>query len=936
MRVSSLHLENQTLGGTLGPSLGNLTFLRILKLKKVDLYGKIPKQIGRLKRLQVLVLRFNHLQGEIPIELTNCTNIEVIDFALNQLITGRIPTWFGSMMQLTTLILKSNNLVGTIPSTLGNVSSLQTLDFTENHLEGSIPYSLGRLSGLTLLGLSVNNCSGEIPRSLYNLSNIQIFDLASNMLFGSLQTNLHLAFPNLEELYVGGNQISGTFPSSVSNLTELKRLDISYNTFNAPIPLTLGRLNKLELFNIGANNFGSGGAHDLDFLSSLTNCTQLSNIFVFGNNFGGVLPSFIGNFSTNLRFLHMENNQIYGVIPETIGQLIGLNFLQIADNLFEGTIPDSIGKLKNLGILGLESNEFSGNIPIVIGNLTVLSELDLYGNKLEGSIPITIRNCTKLQLLNFATNKLSGDIPDQTFGYLDGLIFLELANNSLSGPIPSEFGNLKQLSHLYLGLNKLSGEIPKELASCLTLTELWLGENFFHGAIPLFLGSSLRSLEILDLAENNFSSIIPSELENLTFLNTLDLSFNNLYGEVPTRGVFSKVSAISLTGNKNLCGGIPQLKLPPCLKVPAKKHKRSLKKKLILISVIGGFVISVIAFIIVHFLTRKSKSLPSSPSLRNGKLRVTYGELHESTNGFSSSNLVGTGSFGSVYKGSLPSFERPIVVKVLNLETRGAAKSFMAECNALGKMKHRNLVKILTCCSSVDYNGEDFKAIVFEFMPKGSLEKILHDNEGSGIHNLSLAQRLDIALDLAHALDYLHNDTEQAVVHCDVKSSNVLLDDDVVAHLGDFGLARLILGATEHSSKDQVISSTIKGTIGYIPTEYGTGVPVSPQGDIYSFGILLLEMLTGKRPTNNMFSESQSLHEFCKMKIPEGILEIVDSQLLLPFAEVETGIVENKIKKCLVMFGAIGVACSEEVPSHRMLIKDVIDKFLEIKQKLPC
>jgi serine/threonine protein kinase len=132
-------------------------------------------------------------------------------------------------------------------------------------------------------------------------------------------------------------------------------------------------------------------------------------------------------------------------------------------------------------------------------------------------------------------------------------------------------------------------------------------------------------------------------------------------------------------------------------------------------------------------------------------------------------------------------------------------------------MKHRNLVKILTCCSSIDYNGEDFKAIVFEFMPNGSLEKLLHDNEVSENDILSLPQRIDIALDVAHALDYLHNDTEQAVVHCDIKPSNVLLDDDLVAHLGDFGLARLIHGATGHSYNDQVISSTIKGTIGYVP-----------------------------------------------------------------------------------------------------------------------
>ncbi|KEH38493.1 LRR receptor-like kinase family protein [Medicago truncatula] len=665
MRVTALHLENQTFGGTLGSSLGNLTFLQKLSLSNVNLHGEIPTQVGLLKRLRVLLFGNNNLQGEIPIELTNCTNIKVIDLPFNKLI-GRVPAYFGSMMQLTWLSLGHNNLVGTIPSSLGNLSSLEKLSFRQNHLEGSIPYSLGRLSVLTWLSLA---------------------------------------------------------------------------------------------------------------------------------------------------------------------------------------IPDSIGKLKNLGSLALDDNKFI------------------------------------------------------------------------------EFGNLKQLSQLDLSLNKLSGEIPKDLASCIALTELWLGGNFFHGAIPLFFGSSLRSLEKLNLSENNFSGIIPSELENLTYLNSLDLSFNNLYGEFPKGGVFSNVSAILLTGNKNLCGGISPLKLPPCFKVPSKKHKNPFKRKLIIGSVVGGVLISFAVLIILYFLARKSKRLPTLPSSKNGNFRVTYGEIHEATNGFSSSNLVGTGSFASVYKGSLLYFERPIVVKVLNLQARGATKSFTAECKALGKMKHRNLVKILTCCSSVDYKGDEFKAIVFEFMPKGSLEKLLHDNEESGIHNLSLTQRVDIALDVAHALDYLHNGTENVVVHCDVKPNNVLLDDDMVAHLGDFGLARLIHGATAYSSVDQVNSSTIKGTIGYVPPEYGAGGQVSPHGDIYSYGILLLEMLTGKRPTNSMSSIRN---------VPDGIFEIVDSHLLLPFAEDETGIVENKIRNCLVMFAIIGVACSEEFPSYRMPIKDVIAKLNEIKSMFPC
>ncbi|MED6197972.1 hypothetical protein PIB30_061811 [Stylosanthes scabra] len=885
-RVSALQLQSQDWSGTLASSLGNLTFLRVINLTSIKLHGEIPREVGHLKRLQILDLMHNNLHGQIPMEMTNCSSLEVIILHQNN-ITGKVPSWFGSMMQLTRLMLGVNGLVGSIPASLGNVSSLEKLSLADNHLEGTIPPALGRMLSLKLLYLGVNNLSGQVPPSLYNLSNIQDLSLTENQLVGALLLNIPTSFPNLEVFQCGINRFTGTFPSSISNLSELETFDIAGNDFHGPISPTLGSLPKLKYFDVSFNRFGSGSAHDLDFLSSLENCTQLQQLIIQQNYFGGVLTDLIGNLSTNLVWLTMGSNQISGRIPEGIGKLINLEALGMERNSFEGTIPYSIGKLTNLVEMALEENKLFGNIPLVIGNLTMLSELDLSLNKFEGCIPFTLGNCTKMERFYAHDNNLSGNIPIQTFGYQQGLIELYLYSNSFTGSIPSDLGNLNHLSILHLQENKLIGEIPIGLSACSALTELLLERNSFNGSIPSFLGS-LLSLEILDLSNNNFSSTIPHELVNLTFLNTLNLSFNNLSGEVPVIGVFKNITAISLTGNKHLCSGIPQLHLSPCPALPLqKKSRRSIRRR---------------------------------------------------------ANLFC--SFGSVYRGTLVHFERPVAVKVLNLQTRGGSKSFMVECKALGRIKHRNLLSIMTCCSSVDFKGDDFKAIVFEFMSNKSLEILLHstieDSESTNL-SFSLVQRINIALDIAFALDYLHNDLEEAVVHCDIKPSNVLLDDDMVAHLGDFGLARLIHGTASHSGSNQACSSSaIKGTIGYIPPEYGGGGTVSREGDMYSYRILLLEMLTAKRPTDTMFGEGLNLRSFCNMATPERIIEIVDSRLLIPIDEQDQGRrvitrqqnMEDTIRECLVLFARIGIACSEESPSQRMGIKDAIMELHAIKHKL--
>ncbi|KAB1216913.1 hypothetical protein CJ030_MR4G016074 [Morella rubra] len=954
-RVAALYLQNHNLYGTVSPYIGNLTFLRFINLRNNSFYGEIPQEVGRLLRLQHLNISNNMLGGEIPVNLTSCSKLSSLNLNLNKLI-GNIPAELGSLTELVLLAVGRNKLTGRIPSSLSNLTSILILQAEENYLVGNIPGDIGLLQSLIAFTAFSNNLSGMVPSSFFNISSLSSVSLGYNQFSGTLPKNIGLTLPNLQEWVIRSNEFSGEIPVSFSNASLLERLDIGENNFVGPVPTNLGNLLDLHFLRLAQNSLG----RDLDFVTSLTNCSKLRVLDFTNNEFGGVLPTSISNFSTQLIHLYFGDNQISGAIPAALESLTNIIGLGMGRNLFTGVIPSSIGKLQKMQILSFAENQLTGQIPDSIGNLTQLAALFLNQNNLEGSIPPTIGECQHFQLLDISKNNLGGIIPRQVFGLSSLSLFLNLSHNSLSGKLPDEVGNLKSISSLDVSENNLSGEIPGLIGSCLSIEYLYVQGNSFDGSIPSSM-ASLRGLQHLDVSRNNFSGLIPEGLEKLPFLKNLNLSFNNIEGEVPTEGVFRNPEMISVTGNNKLCGGVSQLRLPKCHIKEMKSRKFQLAFK-IASSVACAALFLLFSSCIVLYWRKKSRKKPSSMASRKDQLlpTISYKMLHQATNGFSPRNLIGAGSFGSVYKGALDHEERAIAVKVLNLHKKGASKSFLAECSALRNIRHRNMVKILTCCSSLNHQGNDFKAIVFEFMANGSLDMWLHPviHTENQSNTLSLHQRLNIVVDVASALDYLHNYCEQHIIHCDLKPSNVLLDNEMIAHVSDFGLAR-ILSTVDNQKHSSTIG--LNGTIGYAAPEYSMGCEASTKGDVYSFGILVLEMFTGRRPTDEIFKDGLDLHKFAEMALPERLFQVVDPKLLQGEAEEsdrattataatdeeDNGIVaaegtntaENLIRQinadaqqCLLSVLNMGIVCSSQSPKERMSMEKVTKELHSIKE----
>ncbi|KAM3306686.1 hypothetical protein P3S67_013556 [Capsicum chacoense] len=862
-KVKSLNLSNMALTGRIPREFGNLTFLVSLDLESNNFQGNLPQEMARLHRLKFLDLSFNKFRGEVPSwfgEIGRLSYLEILDLGTNHFTSTFHRMNTSTIVSYSFRILLYYTLtVGIIPQEIGNLVNLAELAMEDNHITGSAPISIFNISSLQILSLAQNNLSGLLPREIGNFTKMQHLQTSGNKLIGEIPKEISNLI-ELEELTLVFNTFSGSLSKEIFNISRLKIIDLSFNNLSGSLPPNIGSIlanierlllgGLTNLVDLERNNLINDSS--LSFLTSLTNCRNLTLLSLYLNPLNGRIP--------NERF-------------------------NLSSNKFTGFSGDHVCKLQRLGEIYLVQNQLSGSFHICLGNITSLREIHLGSNKLSSNIPPSLGN-------------------------LQDIVVLDLSSNNMIGSLPPEIENLKAVIKMDLSMNQFSNEIPREIGELQNLAHLSLRHNKLQGSIP----DSVRNIvgfEFLDLSHNNICGNIPRSLEKLQNLKYFNISVNKLYGEIPSGGPFKKLSSQFFIYNGALCGS-SRFSVPPC---PTSSKHRSNRIKLLVLFLLLGIALVVVpsTFIVLWIRDRKRKRPPQQDDSFSAitRERISYYELIQATDALSESNLIGSGSFGSVYKGVLRS-GTAIAVKVFNLQLDAAFKSSDTECEVLCILRHRNLVKVITTCSNLD-----FKALALEYMPNGSLEKYLYSHK----YFLDTKQRLSIMIDVACALEYLHHGCPLPVIHCDLKPSNVLLDEDMVAHLSDFGISKLL-----DEDQDDLYTKTL-ATLGYIAPEYGLEERVSTKCDVYSYGVMLLETFTRRKP--NEFEGDLSLKQWVSYSLPEAVMNVVDVNLVTP-----TG---NRLQKELDVVASImqvALNCCAESPARRTNMKDVVGMLQKIKIQL--
>ncbi|XP_057821446.2 receptor-like protein kinase HSL1 [Cryptomeria japonica] len=908
--VTAIDLSDGNIAGEFPAIACRLPALRNLSLAYNNVNGSIREEdLGRCETLEWLDLSQNILVGELPDFISKLTNLQYLDLSSNNF-SGIIPPGFGNLPKLQVLSLHANLLNSTVPAYLGNLTSLVQLNLAWNPtITGTLPPELGNLINLENLWVAACSIGGKIPSELGNLLHLTNFDISQNQFTGSIPESI-AKLKNVVQIELYSNKLSGPIPSAMGDLKALKRFDASSNMLNGSIPDGFGSLD-LESLNLYENNLTGKIPPGLGSLASLT------ELKLFSNKLTGALPENLGR-NCPLETLDLATNQLSGSLPPHLCRMKSLQVLSVFSNQFSGALPETLGSCTSLMRVRLGYNEFNGTVPESLWGLSHLSLLELRHNKFEGSISSSIAGAKNLSQLDITGNKFSGDMPEQ-IGELWNITEIIAGNNLFSGNLPRSLVNLLRLARLDLGNNQITGNLLTEIESWQQLTDLNLKNNKLIGSIPEALGS-LPVLTYLDLSGNELSGSIPKELGNLK-LNTFNVSDNRLSGPVPSV-LENAAYEDSFLGNPGLCS-VSQLNgIATC---GSASRRRSTGWLMGCIFALAGIILIVgLAWFYRRYRNfdraegkdknknNKNKAFMDKSSwMLTSFHRLGFSE-YEILDCLDEDNVIGTGGAGKVYKATLSNGE---TVAVKRLWSSGKSREeadfndngFKAEVDTLGKIRHKNIVKLWCCCAHRDSN-----LLVYEYMPNGSLGDLLHGPKASV---LDWPIRYRIAVGAAQGLAYLHHDCVPAIAHRDVKSNNILLDGDFVAHVADFGLAKILQSCGRGTDS----MSTIAGSYGYIAPEYAYTLKVNEKSDIYSFGVVMLELVTGRRPVDPAFGENKDLVKWVCTRIEKknALEEILDPKLVGCFKEE------------MAMVLKVALLCTSALPINRPSMRRVVEMLQE-------
>ncbi|CAI9770599.1 unnamed protein product [Fraxinus pennsylvanica] len=912
--------------------------LEKLDLSHMNLTGILSNDIQRLQSLSYLNVCCNGFSSPLPKSWSNLNAIKIIDLSQNFFI-DRFPAGLGMASTLIALNASGNNFSGYLPEDLGNATLLESLDLRGNFFEGSIPKSYKNLGKLKYLGLSGNNLTGQIPGELGelssletmvlgynefegripaefgNLTNLSYLDLAIGNLGGSIPAELgKLKFLNTVFLYK--NNLVGRIPPEIGNITSLQFLDLSDNMLEGEIPAEIANLKYLQLLNLMCNQL-SGSVP-----AAIGESTRLAVLELWNNSLSGPLPSDLGR-NSPLQWMDISSNAFSGPIPASLCAKGNLTKLILFNNAFSGPIPSGLSTCTSLVRVRMQNNLLSGTIPVNFGKLEKLLRLELANNSLTGQIPNDLSASTSLSFIDLSKNLLQSSLPSSILSIPNLQNFLASGNN-LVGEIPDQFQDCPSLSVLDLSSNHFTGSIPASIASCEKLVTLNLRNNQLRGTIPKAI-AMMPTLAVLDLSNNSLTGGIPENFGNSPALEMLNVSYNKLEGSVPENGMLRTINPDDLVGNAGLCGGV----LPPCSYNEAYTSKQ---RGLHVEHIIAGWVIGILtllALVVAAFGARTLYRRFYDGNCFEEKIEMGSGEwpwrlMAFQRLGFNIKdilacvkelNVIGMGATGTVYKAEIQRLSTTVAVKKLwrsatDIEM-GGNEDLVGEVNLLAKLRHRNIVRLLGFLQ----NDSD-AMIIYEYMQNGSLGEALHGKQ-TGRLLVDWVSRYNIALGVAQGLAYLHHDCFPPVIHRDVKSNNILLDANLEARVADFGLAKMML------KKNETVS-VVAGSYGYIAPEYGYSLKVDEKSDIYSYGVVLMELVTGRRPLDPEFGESVDIVGWMCRKMHDKSLE----------AALDPTVGNTKhVQEEMLLVLRIAILCTAKLPKDRPSMRDVLTMLGEAKPR---